>query len=398
MGLLRWFQQVLSVTRFSVLTIPQRLGSSAAAALGIGGVVLVLVGVLSIARGFRHAMTVSGSEEVAIVLRSGANTEMMSGLSRQDTTVVEQAPGIARDADGPLASAELFVVIDLPKRSTGTSANVPLRGVQENAFDIRERLEIVEGRMFEWGRNEVIVGEGAAVEFSGLEVGNRIPVGGQMWEVVGRFTAGGGISESEIWTDARLLQSAYRRGDSFQAVYARLESPEAYPRFEEALADDPRISVDAARQTDYYAEQSVIISNLITGLGTLVAVLMGIGALFGALNTMYTAVSSRTREIATLRALGFTAGPVVLSVLAESLLLALAGGALGGALGYLVFNGFRAATMNWASFSQVTFAFQVTPGLLLQGILYAALIGLGGGLLPAIRAARLPVATALREP
>jgi len=398
MALARWFAQVLSITRFSVLTIPQRLGSSAAAVLGIGGVVLVLVGVLSIAQGFQHALTVAGSEEVAIVLRSGANTEMMSGLSRQETTVVEQAPGIALGGDGPLASAELFVVIDLPKRSTGTSANVPLRGVQPAAFQVRDRIEVVEGRMFEWGRNEVIVGEGAALEFAGLDVGGQIPVGGQMWDVVGRFTSGGGISESEIWTDANLLQSAYRRGDSYQAVYARLESSDAYSAFEAALAEDPRVNVAAARQTEYYAEQSTIITNLVTGLGFVVTFLMGIGALFGALNTMYTAVSSRTREIATLRALGFTAGPVVLSVLAESLLLALGGGILGGGMAYLVFNGFRAATMNWASFSQVTFAFRVTPGLMAMGIVIAALIGLFGGLFPAIRAARLPVAAALREP
>lgn len=398
MGLARWFAQVLSVTRFSVLTIPRRLGSSAAAVLGIGGVVLVLVGVLSIAQGFRHALTASGSEDVAIVLRSGANTEMMSGLDRQQATVVEQAPGIARGSDGPMASAELFVIIDLPKRSTDTSANVPLRGVQPAAFQIRDGLEIVEGRMFGWGRNEVIVGDGAAREFGGLDVGGQIPVGGQMWSVVGRFTTGGGISESEIWTDASLLQSAYRRGDTYQAVYARLESPDALSRFEESLDEDPRLSVDVSRQTDYYAAQSTIITNLITGLGFVVTALMGIGALFGALNTMYTAVSSRTREIATLRALGFTAGPVVLSVLAESLLLAVGGGILGGALAYVIFNGFTAATMNWASFSQVTFAFRVTPSLLALGIVIAAVLGFFGGLLPAIRAARLPVAAGLREP
>ena len=396
-GLLNWLGQIASLTHFNLKTIWDRTGSTAAALFGIAGVVAVLVAVLSIAQGFRHAMTVSGSPDTAIVLRSGADSEMMSGLGGPTTRIIAEMEGVARGVGGPLASAELFVVINLPKRTTGTDANVPLRGVEPPAFGVRNEMEIVQGRLFQWGRNEVIVGAGAALEFEGLDVGSKLQVGRSEWTVVGIFTANGGIAESEIWTDAAVLQPAYRRGNSFQAVYAKLESPGAFQAFKDRLTTDPRLNVQVVRQPDYYAEQSTMVTNLITGLGTLVAGLMGVGAVFGALNTMYTAVSSRTREIATLRALGFGGTPVVISVLLESLVLSLVGGSLGAGLAYVAFDGFRAATINWQSFSQVAFAFAVTPALLIQGILFAALIGLAGGLFPAIRAARMPVATALRE-
>jgi len=396
-GLLNWLGQIASLTHFNLKTIWDRTGSTAAALFGIAGVVAVLVAVLSIAQGFRHAMTVSGSPDTAIVLRSGADSEMMSGLGGPTTRIIAEMEGVARGVGGPLASAELFVVINLPKRTTGTDANVPLRGVEPPAFEVRNEMEIVQGRLFQWGRNEVIVGAGAALEFEGLDVGSKLQVGRSEWTVVGIFTANGGIAESEIWTDAAVLQPAYRRGNSFQAVYAKLESPGAFQAFKDRLTTDPRLNVQVVRQPDYYAEQSTMVTNLITGLGTLVAGLMGVGAVFGALNTMYTAVSSRTREIATLRALGFGGTPVVISVLLESLVLSLVGGSLGAGLAYVAFDGFRAATINWQSFSQVAFAFAVTPALLIQGILFAALIGLAGGLFPAIRAARMPVATALRE-
>jgi len=396
-GLLNWLGQIASLTHFNLKTIWDRTGSTAAALFGIAGVVAVLVAVLSIAQGFRHAMTVSGSPDTAIVLRSGADSEMMSGLGGPTTRIIAEMEGVARGVEGPLASAELFVVINLPKRTTGTDANVPLRGVEPPAFEVRNEMEIVQGRLFQWGRNEVIVGAGAALEFEGLDMGSKLQVGRNEWTVVGIFTANGGIAESEIWTDAAVLQPAYRRGNSFQAVYAKLESPGAFQAFKDRLTTDPRLNVQVVRQPDYYAEQSTMVTNLITGLGTLVAGLMGVGAVFGALNTMYTAVSSRTREIATLRALGFGGTPVVISVLLESLVLSLVGGSLGAGLAYVAFDGFRAATINWQSFSQVAFAFAVTPALLIQGILFAALIGLAGGLFPAIRAARMPVATALRE-
>ncbi|MDX2417425.1 MAG: ABC transporter permease [Xanthomonadales bacterium] len=392
-----WISQVISVTQFSIRSLPQRKGSSAAALLGIAGVVAVMVGVLSIAQGVLMTMQSSAGDSNAIVLRSGADSEMMSGLGGDDTRIIAEAPGIARDSSGAIASPELFVVINLPMRSTGTDANVPLRGVQAPAMTVRDSFKLTEGRMFKWGLNEVIVGKGARQQFAGLEIGSSIEVGQEKWPVVGVFEADGGLSESEIWVDAAVLQPAYRRGNSYQAVYVKLNSREAFDEFKDTLTSDPRLNVKPMRESEYYDSQSTTVYNLITGLGTLIAFIMGLGAVFGALNTMYTAVSSRTREIATLRALGFRSGPVVISVVSESLLLAFVGGLIGAGLAWLAFDGYRAATLNWASFSAITFAFDVNIKLLAQGITFAMLIGLVGGLFPAIRAARQPIAQALRE-
>lgn len=392
-----WLSQVGSVTKLSLETIVERKGASAAAVFGIAGVVAVFVAVLSIAQGFRHVMAVSGDPSSAIVMRSGADTEMMSLMLGPLTRIIADAPGIARYEDGPLASAELFVIINLPKRSTGTDANVPLRGVSGGAFAVHNNVQIIEGRRFQPGCNEVIVGAAAAHEFAGLECGSELKIGRNIWKVVGIFSASGGLSESEIWTDAVVLQSAYNRGNSFQSVHMQLESPEAFDNFKSYLTSDPRLNVKVMRQTDYYIEQSSKLYNLITGLGSLIASLMGIGAVFGALNTMYSAVSTRTREIATLRALGFGSSPIIISVFVEALFLATVGGVIGGGSAYFAFDGFRTATMNWQSFSQVAFAFDVTPRLLVEGGIYAIAIGLVGGLFPAIRAARMPVAKALRD-
>jgi putative ABC transport system permease protein len=391
-----WISQVFAVTQFSIRSLPQRKGSSAAALLGIAGVVAVMVGVLSIAQGVLRATQSSVGDTNAIVLRSGADSEMMSGLGGEDVRIIAEAPGIAKDGNGALASPELFVVINLPMRSTGTDANVPMRGVQAPAMKVRESFKLVEGRMFEWGLNEVIVGIGAQQQFAGLDIGSSIEVRQEQWPVVGVFEAAGGLSESEIWVDAAVLQPAYRRGNSFQAVYAKLESEDAFDEFKDSLTSDPRLNVKPMRESDYYDSQSATVYNMITGLGTIIAIIMGLGAVFGALNTMYTAVSSRTREIATLRALGFRSGPVVVSVVSESLILAFAGGLIGAGLAWLAFDGYRAATLNWDSFSAITFAFDVNVKLLFQGIVFAMVIGLIGGLFPAIRAARQPVAQALR--
>jgi len=393
-----WLSQVITVSGFSMRTIPQRRGSSAAAVFGIAGVVLVLVGVLSIGQGFVAAMNASAEQDAAIVMRTGADTEMTSSIGRDQARIIADAPGVARAEGAALASAELFVIINLPKRETGTDANVPMRGVESSAFTVRSQFEIIEGSSFTPGRNELIVGVGAAREFAGLDVGNRIQIGADEWLVTGIFTCGGSVDESEIWCDAGLLQTAYRRGSSFQSVKVRLESEAAYGDFKDALTTDPRLNVKVMRQADYYAEQSEMIYNLITFLGTLIAGMMAVGAIFGAINTMYSAVSTRTREIATLRALGFSGGPVVISVLFESLLLALFGGTIGATAAYLAFDGFRTTTLNWSSFSQVAFAFDVTPALLIVGIVCASIIGLFGGLFPAVRAARIPIAAALREP
>ena len=392
-----WFAQVFAVSKLSLQTLPERKGAALSAVFGIAGVVAVLVGVLSIAQGIRLMVQNSGEPENAIVLRSGSDSEMMSGLGGPQTEIVADAPGIARYAGGAMASPELFVIINLPKRSTGTDANVPLRGVSPAAFEVRSNLEITQGRMFEWGLSELVVGLAASGEFSGLELGSSIEVGGEQWPVVGIFEAGGGMAEGEIWADAAVVQPAYRRGNSYQSVYTKLTSVEAFSEFKDALTADPRLNVKVVQATEFYSDQSTVLRGIIIGLGSLIAGLMGLGAIFGALNTMYTAVSARTREIATLRALGFQSAPLVISVLFESLVLALVGGLIGGGLAYLGFDGFRAATLNWQSFSQIAFAFDVNATLLRNGILYAALIGLVGGLFPAIRAARMPVATALRE-
>lgn len=395
--MLNWLSQILSVTLFNLRTIPERKGAAFTAAAGIAGVVAVLVGVLSIAEGFKAAMKVTASEDVAIVLRSSADNEMTSGLSREETRLVADAPGVARAADGPLTSAELFVIINLPKRSTGTDANVPFRGVGKLATAVRDDIRIVEGRKFELGRNEVIAGAGAARAFAGLDVGRTIRVGQNDWEVVGVFSGGGGAAESEIWTDSAVLQPAYNRGDSFQSVYAKLTSPQAFQQFKDALTANPQLKVKALRQSEFLAEQSSMLTTFIEKIGVFIAGMMALGALFGALNTMYSAVAARTREIATLRALGFGSAPVILSILFESLALALLGGGVGAVAAYLAFDGFKAATINWQTFSQIAFAFAVTPQLLAMAILWAAGIGLAGGLFPAIRAARLPIAAGLRE-
>jgi putative ABC transport system permease protein len=367
------------------------------ALVGVAGVVAVMVTVLSIAEGFSATLSRTGSPDNAIVLRSGSDSELSSGLSMEEARVVADGPGVRRTPDGPLASSELYVIVDLSKRTTGTVANVPLRGIEPTAFEVRGDVEMVEGRRFEAGRNEIIAGVGAAAEFAGLDVGSTLRWGEGEWTVVGLFTTGGTLSESELWCDVRVLQPAYRREGTFQSVRAKLESPTAFAAYKDALTTDPRLSVRVVRENEYYASQAAVLDGIIRGLGTLVSALMGVGAVFGAINTMYSSVAARTREIATLRALGFGGGPVVVSVMVESMLLALIGGGLGALTAYLGFNGYRAATLNFQSFSQVVFNFRVTPALMVQGLAAALLMGLLGGLFPAVRAARVAVSSALRE-
>lgn len=389
--------QIVAVTGVNLRSIGQRVGSSSVAIVGIAGVVLVFVGVLSIAEGFKAAMTDVGDRQTVIVMRAGSDTEMTSGLGNETTRIVMDKPGIMRDENGPLASPELFVIVGHPSKKDATDLNVPLRGVSPAALKVRPYIKIIEGRMLTPGTNEIVVGRAASGQFEGLTVGSVQNWGQNRWEVVGIFDAGGNVAESEIWCDARVLQPAYRRGNTYQSVYVRLESPEAFQTFKDALTTDPRLSVTPVPEPDYYAGQSEMLHQIITTIGYLIAALMGIGAIFGAVNTMYTAVASRTREIATLRALGFGSFPVVFSVLSESLVLALAGGLLGGVVAWLAFDGYRTSTMNFQSFSQVTFAFAVTPVLLTQALIFAIVMGFFGGLFPAWRAARLPVVTALRE-
>ena len=394
---MNFITQTIAVTFLNLRTIPQRLGSSGVAIVGIAGVVIVLVSVLSIAQGFAAAMEQSGSEVRALVMRSGADSEMTSGLGPTEVDIIKQAPGLRRDGQTPIASAELYVIIDIPKIGTNSPANVPVRGIEPTATKVREEFSIVEGRMFEFGTNEVVVGRGAHVNFQGLSVGNTITSGQNTWQVVGMFETDGSVAETEIWADSRVLQGAFRRGNTYQTVLARLDSSQTFDTFRDWLTANPQVNVQVRREVEYYAQQSRALSTLIRTVGFGIAALMGIGAVFGAILTMYTAVSTRSREIATLRALGFNAGSVVVSVLTESLALAAIGGAIGGVLAYVAFNGYQTSTMNFSTFSQVAFAFQVTPQLLGMGLTYALIMGLIGGLFPALRAARLPIPSALRE-
>lgn len=399
-ALIRWFEQVWSVTLFSLLGLKQRLGSSLVTIVGIAGVVVVFIGILSVGSGFRQTLQTTGDPENVMVMRGGSSSEMTSGLLLEDVRVITDAPGLARDERGgrAVASAELYVVLDLPRKGSDTPANVPLRGVDpETVFDVRGNVEILEGRAFEAGRNEVIVGRGAALEFDNLELGDDIVVSENTWKVVGVFSTGGTVADSEIWTDARVLQPAYRRGTSFQSVHARLARAEEFDTFKDALTSDPRLDVKVISESEYHSQQSVAFSAFITAIGIFIGLLMGIGAVFGAANTMYTSVSTRTREIATLRALGFGVGPVVFSVMAEALALAAIGGGIGAFLAYSIFNGFHAATINFQTFSQIAFSFAVTPTLMILGIVYAVVMGFVSCIFPAFRAALMPVATALRE-
>jgi putative ABC transport system permease protein len=389
---------VARVTLINLLTLPQRVGTSLVVVIGIGGVVGVLVSVLAMADGFRHTLASTGRAHRVIMLRSGSDAEMSSGVTRDQAALLGSLPGIARDATGrPLASAELVVMVDLPRRGETHPNNVPFRGVQPTAFAIRDEVAIVEGRRFQRGVREVIVGRKAAQQFSGLGVGSRIAFRDSDWTVVGVFESGGDVHESEIWADAEVAVSAFRRV-GYQSVTATLAdpSPAGFAALADLVGRDRRLAVSVLREPDYYARQAKLLSWLIEVLGYTVAVFMAVGATFGALNCMYTAIASRQVEIATLRAIGFGGFPVVVSVMVEALVLALVGGAIGGALAYLYCDGASLSTLNFSTFSQVAFAFRVTPALLVQGLAWALLIGTAGGLLPAIRAARLPVTTALR--
>jgi len=343
-------------------------------------------------------MKASGDPNVALILRAGSDTEMTSGLSGDNVRIIQDAPGVLRDESGaPLTSPELFVVVDHPLKRSGSPANVPLRGVTPEAFKVHDHMKIVEGRNIEFGRNEIIAGRAAVRQFVGLNVGTTLKWGESTWALVGIFEDKGSVSESELWCDVKVLQPAYRRGNSYQSVYARLASPDAFQQLKDALTSNPQLTVSAMRAPEYYGSQTVTLQTIVRTIGGIIAILMGVGAVFGAVITMYTAVASRTREIATLRALGFGSVPVVVSVLAEAVFLAVIGGLIGGAVAWAAFDGYETATMNFQSFSQMAFQFAVTPKLLGMALFYAVIMGLFGGVLPAIRAARLPVVTALRE-
>jgi putative ABC transport system permease protein len=390
--------QVLEITLINLRTLPGRMGPSLVVVVGIAGVVGVLVSVLAMAEGFRHTLASTGRANRVILLRAGSDSELSSGVPRDQAALLANLPGVARAGDGrPLASAELMVMVDLPRKHDPNPNNVPFRGVQPAAFAIRDELTLVEGRPFARGVREVIVGRKASQQFAGLTVGSRIAFRDSDWTVVGIFTTGGDVHESEVWADAEVAHSAFRR-TGFQSVTATLAdgSPSGFATFHEAVRRDPRFSINVLREPEYYAKQAGVLSKLIDVLGYTVAAFMAVGATFGALNCMYAAVASRQVEIATLRAIGFGGAPVVISVMIEALLLALLGGAAGGVLAWLYCDGTSVSTLNFSTFSQVAFDFRVTPGLLTRGLVWALGIGALGGLLPAVRAARLPVTVALR--
>jgi len=390
-------RQAASVTQVGLSTLPQRIGASSVVVVGIAGVVAVLVALLAMAEGYGDTLRKSGSDDTALVMRGASAAEVMSTLDNASVNVIAQAPGIARGPDGrPLASAELVVAANLPIRdgAPDEEGSVQLRGVGEQAWAVRPNVRIIEGRKFEPGRRELVAGIGARGQFAGLEPGTTIHMGSQDWTVVGVFESGDAM-ESELWADAGVVASTYERGSTRTSVTAKLERAAAFKGFKAALAGDPRLDVDTQTTLDYFNEQSKVMTTIIRVVGMVVGAIMGLGAVFGALNTMFATVASRMREIATLRAIGFRSVPVVVAVMLETMLLALAGGVLGGVLAWLVFNGFTASTMA-GGVGQLTFEFNVSPQVLWTGLKWALAIGFVGGLFPALRAARLPVTDALR--
>jgi len=399
LGLTRAGRRAMSVASVGISTLGQRLGSSAVIVVGIAGVVGVLVAMLAMAEGYAETLRKTGSLDTAIVLRGASAAEVMSGLDRDSILQIAQTPGIARDAKGePLASPEIVVAANLPLKG-GTAddeGSVQLRGVGAQAWAVRPQVRIVDGRRFTPGLRELIVGRGAARQFAGLVPGQPIRLGSQTWTVAGVFASGDAL-ESEIWGDANVVAETYERGSSRNSVTVRLADANGFKAFKAALEANPQLKIDASTTLDYFSKQSEGTATVIRIIGIVVGTIMAIGAMFGALNTMFAAVAARAREIATLRAIGFAGLPVVVAILIETMLLALAGGILGGALAWLLFNGYSASTMAAGSVGKLSFELHVTAGVLWQGLKWALAIGFIGGLFPAVRAATMPVTAALRE-
>ena len=381
---------------YNLRSVRQRWTSSLVAMLGIAGTVAVFVAMLALARGFRATVVSSGLPENAIVQQAGADTEMTSVLDTAAVHIVEDVPQVAHDGNVALVSPEVVVIAALPMRTTGSDANVQVRGLWPRVLAVRPNVRLVAGRFFEPGLYEIVVGRNAVQAYAGLDLGATVRLGPGTWRVVGLFDAGGSSFDSEIWADANVLNGNYQRPPGvYQSVTARLRSADDFDAFRKVVEGDPRLRVQALREPDYYARQSSTVTTLITVLGGLVAIVMGVGAVLAALNTMYSAVAERGREIAVMRALGFGRAAIVSSFLVESLWIALIGGVIG-CLVVLPVNGITTGTMNWQTFSHLSFAFRITPGLLALGIVFALLMGVLGGLPPALRAARANVSVALR--
>lgn len=387
-------RQALAVARVGISELPRRWRASLVLVVGIAGVVGVLVAVLAMSEGFATTLRSAGSDDAAIVLRAGSQSETTSLITREEARLIAEADGIARDRNGdPLASAEISQVVSLVTKVDRTDASALLRGIGGAGWALRPQVKIVEGRPFQPGRREIVVGTGAARQYENLNIGSQIELANQVWTVVGRFSSGD-THDSELWTDVETLGTTYDT-PTFQSIVVRLQAPDGLTRLRAALAADARLNLDAETTRSYYGKQSERLTALTRMLGMVVGAIMALGALFGALNTMYSAVAARTREIATMRAIGFHGPHVVLAVMLESLLLALIGGAVGAAIAAAVFNGYSVATLG-GNFSQVMFVFRVTPDLVWTGLKWALAIGFVGGLFPALRASTAPVAVALR--
>lgn len=381
---------------YNLRSARERWTSSVVAVLGIAGTVGVFVAMLALARGFQATLTSSGLPENVLVQRAGADTEMTSIVTADEVRVVGDAPQVARDAAGPLVSPEIVVIAGLPLRSTGTDANVQVRGVTQRVLGVRANVELVEGRFLRPGLAEAVVGRGARDAYAGLDLGATVRIGAGTWTIVGVIDGKGTAFDSEVWADNTVLAGFYQRPTNvFQAAAVRLRAADDFAAFAATLEGDPRVNLQALKEREYYERQSQVVTTMITVVGTLVAVIMGLGAVFGALNTMYSAVSERSREIAVLRAIGFGGGAIVLSFFVEALVIAFVGGIVG-CLGVLPVNGLTTGTINWQTFSHLAFAFRVTPELLAAGMVFALVMGALGGLPPAIRAARANVAHTLR--
>lgn len=387
--------QVIAVTSINLRSISQRRWLSLSTIVAVALVVVVLLAFLAMANGFRRTIAGSGSDDIAIVLRTGSQAEINSTVTRDQVRLIEDGPGIARGADGkPLTSPELYLVVDGIKRSTGTKANLPLRGIGDKGAALRKDIKITAGRMFEHGTNEIVVGKGLLREFAGLDLGSTVAFGTTRWTVAGIFEAGGSVFESEIWADLPVVQSLFKRDNYFQSIRVRLANPAALAELKSYSDSDPRLKLDFKSETTYFADQASQTSDLIQKLGWPLAIAMAFGALAGALNTMYSSVAARATEIATLRAIGFGGFPAFVGTLVESLALAAIGGAVGALATYFIFDGVSASTLG-GNFTQVVFDFRLSPALVVQGIGLALIVGLIGGLFPAIRAARMPIVAGL---
>ncbi|WP_444903516.1 ABC transporter permease [Microbulbifer sp. CnH-101-E] len=387
--------QIISVTLMNLGSLRRRLWMSLAMVLASAVVVAILLAFLAMAKGFEETMRGAGSNQIAILMREGSSTELNSVILQDQVNLVSESAGVARDANGPQVSPELYVIVDGIKKSSGTEANIPLRGLNQTGMAMRTNMHLTEGRMFFPGTNEMIVGEGVLREFSGFEIGKEVRFGKNLWTVVGVFSTGGNIFESELWADIKTIQSHYNRGSSYQSIRLQLDNDDGLASVKETIAREPRLNLEAQTEREYFASQGKQLQYIAT-FGWIISAVMALGALAGALNTMYTSVADRAKEIATLRALGFSNFSAFCGTIAEAMVLAVAGGLLGSLAAYLFFDGLNTSTLG-GSFTQVVFSFEMSPDLFVQGAVLALVIGFVSGFFPAWRAARMPVIVAFRH-